>query len=151
VSATPPRARTKYSRTSPSSRGSGAAPAQARRGRDDSAAWALALRVGIVAGGLLAAVLLLVAEFTTLYDVHPETLGRFCSRWSPAAVVAGRPGTTPVRILTTGFWFDTHARVAATFMGTRVGPAAAPGPVRWATLVLNFGASKLTGTSGKLN
>lgn len=70
MNATPPRARIKYSRTPPSSRGSGAAAARAGRGRSDSPAWALALRVGIVAGGLLAAVLLVVSEFTTLYTVH---------------------------------------------------------------------------------
>jgi hypothetical protein len=38
-------------------------------------AWALALRVGIVAGGLLGAVLLIVSELTTLYTVHVATSG----------------------------------------------------------------------------
>lgn len=70
MNATPPRARIKYSRTPPSSRGFGAAAARAGRGRNDSPAWAVALRVGTVAGGLLAAVLLVVSEFTTLYTVH---------------------------------------------------------------------------------
>ena len=75
MSATPPRARIKYSRTPPASRASGAGPDGVGTGPSEAPAWALALRVGIVAGGLLGAVLLIVSEFTTLYTVHIATSG----------------------------------------------------------------------------
>ena len=50
-----------------------------------------------------------------------------------------------VRILTSHFNCDTRRPTAATFRRTRVGPAAAPGPVRWATLVLFLGTPWIPG------
>jgi hypothetical protein len=75
LSATPPRARIKYSRTPPGSRASGAGTDGAGRARSESAGWSLAIRIGILAGGLVGAVLLVVSEFTTLYTVHTATSG----------------------------------------------------------------------------
>ena len=70
MSATPPRAKIKYSRTPPRFRTSGAGPPGAGRTPGERPAWARATHLGIVAGGLVGAVLLVVSEFTTLYTVH---------------------------------------------------------------------------------
>jgi hypothetical protein len=74
VSATPPRAKIKYSRAyrapEPDQQ-----PAQRPAGRPPSAGWVAAIRAGILAGGLLAAALLLVAQFTALYTVQLTSSG----------------------------------------------------------------------------
>jgi hypothetical protein len=75
VNATPPRAGIKYSRTPPSSGAPGAGRDVAQTAASEGPAWALAARIGIVAGGLLGALLLVVSEFTTLYTVHIATSG----------------------------------------------------------------------------
>lgn len=70
MSATPPRAKIKYSREQQDSRLLGDGSRASRRGVRASPSWALAFRVGIVAGGVVGAILLIVSEFTTLYTVH---------------------------------------------------------------------------------
>jgi hypothetical protein len=72
VSATPPRARIKYSRVP---RASGASESAAFEGAGATSTWARAVRTGILAGGLLGALLLIVAEFTTLYAVRTTSGG----------------------------------------------------------------------------
>jgi len=81
MSATPPEAKSEYSRGEPASRGDfghSAEPESRHRARPGG------LRFWIVAGGLLGALLLLVAEFTTLFKVHVAT------------------SSTPVRSVATG-------------------------------------------------
>ena len=73
MSATPPRARLKYSREPPPSHASGADGTGVGQGPEESPTWGTALRAGILGGGLLAAVLLVVSEFTTLYRVHTSS------------------------------------------------------------------------------
>jgi uncharacterized membrane protein len=68
VSATPPRARIKYSRV----RGASRAPDSAASA---SSTWARAVATGILVGGVLGALLLVVSEFTTLYSVHTTNGG----------------------------------------------------------------------------
>lgn len=74
MSATPPRARIKYSRgyqpSEPDQR-----PPRPPSHRPAAPAWAAAVRAGILAGGLLAAALLIASEFTTLYTVHLASNG----------------------------------------------------------------------------
>ncbi len=64
MNATPPEAKDEYSRAHGASAGSGGSSA---RGRPSGYSAVLA---GVLGGGLLGALLLLVAEFTTLYEVH---------------------------------------------------------------------------------
>ncbi len=72
MSATPPRARIKYSRAPGAFGASQDAPFA---GPAAASTWARALRTGILAGGLLGALLLIAAEFTTLYAVHTTNGG----------------------------------------------------------------------------
>ncbi len=74
MSATPPKARIKYSRGHQASEGE-QQPAKSPSPGPAAPAWAAALRAGILAGGLLAAALLIASEFTTLYTVHLASNG----------------------------------------------------------------------------
>ena len=75
MSATPPRARIKYSRGYQASEAAEAESAPRPQRPSPASIWGTWLSAGIVAGGLLAAVLLLVSEFTTLYTVQVATNG----------------------------------------------------------------------------
>ena len=68
MNATPPEAKTEYSRAPRQSRANSARRGEGSRG-------ASAVRVAVLCGGLLGALLLLVAEFTTLYDVKTTNGG----------------------------------------------------------------------------
>ncbi len=68
MNATPPEANTEYSRAPRQSRANSARRGEGSRG-------ASAVRVAVLCGGLLGALLLLVAEFTTLYDVKTTNGG----------------------------------------------------------------------------
>jgi hypothetical protein len=75
MSTTPPEARTEYSRGSGGSRAgrtpSGGGPGSTGIGAD--AGWSAALRGTVLGCGLLGALLLVVAEFTTLYTISSTT------------------------------------------------------------------------------
>ncbi len=66
MSATPPRARIKYSRVP----GASSPPYGPATAAAAGSGWTQALRMGVLAGGLLGALLLVVSELTTLYAVH---------------------------------------------------------------------------------
>ncbi len=69
--APPPEASTEYSRGDPASRGAVATPMQGAA--DPAPAPPTPLQAVLFAGALLGALLLFVAEFTTLYEVHAAT------------------------------------------------------------------------------
>ncbi len=74
MSATPPRARIKYSRAYQPPQADQRPPRPPSR-RPPAPAWSAAVRAGILAGGLLSAALLLVSQFTTLYTVQISSSG----------------------------------------------------------------------------
>ena len=75
MSATPPEASTEYSRGTPASRPDRGLPGAGSRatGTDVDPGFSAALRAAVLGTGLLGAVMLVVAEFTTLYKVDVST------------------------------------------------------------------------------